>query len=136
MRMAVEFRKMVSCTLVKLSLTLWNLPQIFSQNETLSHRIVNKKHKNVFKLLDGLYSEKIQFVTRTYASKFHTLICSQQLLQKCLNTFKKLENLQTLRRPGREGENKPEKSDYPSEQIIFTRGRNSKFFLSPYLQIT
>ena len=44
--------------------------------------------------------------------KFHTLICSQQLLEK-----KKFENLQTLRNQGWERGNKPEKSDYPSEQI-------------------
>ena len=42
-----------------------------------SHRIVNIKHKNVFKLLDGLYSEKNQLV---YYETIHfivdTFICN------------------------------------------------------------
>ena len=34
------------------------------------------------------------------------------------------------------GGKKPENSDYPSEQIIFARGKNTKLFLSSNSEIT
>ena len=33
-----------------------------TKRQDFSHRIVSIKHKNVFKLLDGLYSERIQML--------------------------------------------------------------------------
>ena len=55
----------------------YNCFRDFFLKKDFSHRIVCIKHKNVFKLLDGLYFEKIQLVRyQNMHFKSHALICS------------------------------------------------------------